>query len=58
MKATLVVEGKEFQIEINDTELQKLIAPPKRTGYERVEDGQEYYVLFGNGDIGTVVESM
>ena len=43
MKATLVIEGKEFPIEINDPELQKLIAPPKKkTGYERVK-GKEYY---------------
>lgn len=43
MKATLIVEGKEFPIEINDPELQKLIAPPKKTGYERVADGYAYY---------------
>ena len=30
MKATLIVEGTEFPIEINDPELQKLIAPPKK----------------------------
>lgn len=45
MKATLIVEGKEFPIEINDPELQKLIAPPKKTGYERVpKDTVFYYV--------------
>ena len=43
MKATLIVEGKEFPIEINDPELQKLIAPPKKTGYERVADSYAYY---------------
>lgn len=36
MNAKLIVEGKEFAIEIYDPELQKLIAPSKKTGYERV----------------------
>ena len=45
MKATLVVEGKEFPIEINDPELQKLIAPPKKTGYERVKNREYYYIV-------------
>lgn len=34
MKAKLIVEGKEFTIEILDPELEKLIKP-KQTGYER-----------------------
>lgn len=45
MKAKLVVEGKEFDIEINDPKLQELIAPEKRTGYERVEKNSLYYCL-------------
>ena len=43
MKAKLIVEGREFPIEIQDPELQKLLAPKKKTGYERVELGQYYY---------------
>jgi hypothetical protein len=44
MKAKLVVEGKEFPIEILDPELEKLIKPQKKkTGYERVEDGQSFW---------------
>ena len=44
MKAKLVVEGKEFPIEILDPELEKLIRPQKKkTGYERVEDGQSFW---------------
>ena len=59
MKATLVIEGKEFPIEINDPELQKLIAPPpKQTGYERTGEYQEYYCVFGNGEIGTCLENL
>lgn len=42
MNAKLIVEGKEFEIEILDPELQKLIAPKKKTGYERVALGDLY----------------
>lgn len=51
MKAKLVVEGKEFDIEINDPELQKLVAPKKKTGYERVSDGYAYYFANSVNDI-------
>jgi hypothetical protein len=45
MKAKIVVEGKEFPIEILDPELEKLIKPQKKTGYERVEDGQSFWCV-------------
>ena len=45
MKAKLIVEGREFPIEIQDPELQKLLMPKKKTGYERVEYGEEYYYI-------------
>lgn len=44
MKAKLVVEGKEFDIEINDPKLQELVAPKKQIGYERMAKGENYYV--------------
>ena len=44
MKAKLIVEGKEFPIEIQDPELQKLLMPQKKTGYERVCAGQTYWL--------------
>ena len=44
MIAKLIVEGKEFPIEIQDPELQKLFAPQKKTGYERVSEGQMYWL--------------
>lgn len=44
MKAKLVVEGKEFDIEIADFELQELITSKKPTGYERMAKGENYYV--------------
>lgn len=51
MKAKIVVEGKEFPIEILDPELEKLIKPQKKkTGYERVEDGQSFWL----DDSGTI----
>ncbi len=43
MKAKLIVEGKEFPIEIQDSELQKLLAPQKKTGYERVDRERIFY---------------
>ena len=54
MKATLVIEGKEFPIEINDPELQKLLAPKKKTGYELVEDGHTYSFVNSYGEVMTI----
>lgn len=51
MKAKLIVEGKEFPIEIQDPELQKLLAPPKKTGYERVEFDERFYSVRADGSI-------
>ena len=48
MIAKLVVEGKEFDIEILDPKLQELIAPKKKTGYERVEKVNGVF-YFDNG---------
>lgn len=45
MKAKLIIEGKEFPIEIHDPELQKLLVPSKKTGYERVGDGHTYFFV-------------
>jgi hypothetical protein len=47
MKAKLIVEGKEFDLEIQDPELQKLVAP-KKTGYEYVKD---YYYVYSDGEV-------
>ncbi len=43
MKAKLIVEGKEFPIEIQDPELEKLLKPHKKTGYERLEENCDYF---------------
>ena len=51
MIAKLIVEGKEFPIEIQDPELQKLLAPSKKTGYERVGTGDEFWCVDYVNDI-------
>lgn len=58
MKAKLIVEGKEFPIEIQDLELQKLLTPRKKTGYERVDDEQIYWVQNMIGGICWANESI
>lgn len=51
MKAKLIVEGKEFLIEIQDPELQKMFAPQKKTGYERVELDERFYSVRADNSI-------
>ncbi len=47
MKAKLIVEGKEFPIEIQDPELQKLLVSNKKTGYERAHGEDYFYFEYG-----------
>lgn len=54
MKAKLIVEGREFPIEIQDPELQKLLMPQKKTGYERVGDGHTYSFVNSWNDVLTM----
>ena len=56
MKAKLIVEGREFPIEIQDLELQKLLMPQKKTGYERVETDIDYYYVDATGFIENASE--
>ena len=51
MIAKLIVEGKEFPIEIQDSELQKMLAPQKQTGYERVELDERFYSVRADNSI-------
>ena len=51
MKAKLIVEGKEFDIDIFDPELVKIVKPEKKTGYERVGQGDYYYYTGSDGSI-------
>lgn len=53
MKAKLIVEGHEFDIDILDPKLQELIAPKKNTGYKQVEAGKIFYSVRADGTIFT-----
>lgn len=44
MLAKLIVEGREFPIEIQDPRLKELLMPKKKTGYERVGPNESFYV--------------
>lgn len=56
MKAKLIVEGKEFDIEILDPKLQELLTPKKKTGYELDLDSKWWHELT-NGEIAGVYPS-
>ena len=44
MKAKLIIEGKEIEIEISEEEYKKLQSPEeKKTGYERVPENCDFY---------------
>lgn len=58
MKAKAIVDGKEFAIEIQDSELQKLLTQQKKTGYERVDNEQIYWVQNMIGGICWANESI
>ena len=49
MLAKLIVEGKEFPIEIQDPKLQELLMPKKKTGYERVDSDCTYFITYVDG---------
>lgn len=46
MRAILVIDGKEFPIDILDPDLQEIIKPKtaRHTGYERVRRGDRYWI--------------
>ena len=54
MRAKLIVEGKEFDIDIFNPELQKFIKSEKKTGYERVGEGHTYSFVNAYGEIKTL----
>lgn len=56
MKAKLIVEGKEFDIDILDPELEKLVKPSKKTGYERVDEGSYYFYACSDGFAESALE--
>ena len=49
MKATLIIEGKEIEIEISEEEYKKL--HPSETGYERVPENSGFYYEYNRGGV-------
>ena len=43
MKAKLLIEGHEIEVEINESEAQKILEPKKQTGYERLGPNESFY---------------
>ena len=54
MKAKLIIEGKEIEIEISEEEYKKL--HPSETGYERVSKSGDYFHESGKGDVESEIE--
>ena len=55
MKATLIIEGKEIEIEISEEEYKKL--HPSETGYERVPESDVYCYVHPSGCVETTCEA-
>ena len=57
MKAKLIIENKEIEIEISEEEYKKLQpSEEKKTGYERVPKNGKYFYEFGKGDVESDIE--
>ena len=58
MKAKLIIEGKEIEIEISEEEYKKLQSPEeKKTGYERVPESNVYFYAHPSGCVETTCEA-
>ena len=55
MKAKLIIEGKEIEIEISEEEYKKL--QPSEIGYERVPKSNGFYYANAKGDVGTGIDN-
>ena len=54
MKAKLIIEGKEIEIEISEEEYKKLQpSEEKKTGYERVPESSDYFYVSARSCVGT-----
>ena len=57
MKAKLLIEGKEIEVEISEEEYKKLQPPEeKKTGYERVAEESDYFYANSRGYVETASE--
>ena len=54
MKAKLIIEDKEIEVEISEEECKKL--QPSETGYERVPESDIYFYANTKGDVETACE--
>ena len=58
MKAKLIIEGKEIEVEISEEECKKLQPPEeKKTGYERVPESDVYFYTYPSGCVETTCET-
>ena len=58
MKAKLIIEGKEIEIEISEEEYKKLQpSEEKKTGYERVAESDIYFYTYPSGCVETTCET-
>ena len=58
MKAKLIIEGKEIEIEISEEEYKKLqSSKEKKTGYERVSESDIYFYTYPSGCVETTCEA-
>ena len=58
MKAKLIIEGKEMEIEISAEEYKKLQSgEEKKTGYERVPESDVYFYTYPSGCVETTCET-
>ena len=52
MKAKLLIDGKEIEVNISEEEYKKLQpSEEKKTGYERVPEDSDFYYESGGGDV-------
>ena len=52
MKAKLLIDGKEIEVEISEEEYKKIqTREGKKTGYERVEVGEEFYYVAASSKV-------
>ena len=57
MKAKLIIENKEIEVEISEEEYKKLQpSEEKKTGYERVPESDIYFYANTKGDVETACE--
>ena len=58
MKAKLIIENKEIEIEISEEEYKKLhSSEEKKTGYERVPESDIYFYAHSSGCVETTCEA-